>query len=38
MSETETGDVHTGISNSDYDRWYAVGQSIERAKNQQAGR
>jgi len=26
------------MSKADYDKWYAAGQDLERAKNEQAGR
>jgi len=34
----ESGQAHSGMSKADYDKWYAAGQDLERAKNEQAGR
>lgn len=28
----ESGQANGGLSKADYDRWYGVGQSIEKAK------
>lgn len=35
-STGESGAVHSGMTKAEYDKWYGVGQAIEKHKDSQA--